>query len=70
MAATVLGTHHHRRRRFPVTCGLHPLQPRQARMGQASSRLAVFIVSPLRATRHLATQLGGQRNRRKIWRIA
>ena len=59
VATAILGTHSARRQRLGAACGLHSLQSGQARPRIARVGMATFIVSSLRAQRHVARRLGG-----------
>lgn len=48
LATPILRTPNPQRTRFQTAYGLHPLQPRQTRLGKISRRLAVFQLSPPR----------------------
>ena len=63
VATAILGTHSARRQRLGAACGLHSLQPGQTRPRVARVGMATFIVSSLRAQRHVARRLGGRNKR-------
>src|SRR5262245_34255617 len=58
VAASILGTHYPRFRRFRTTCRIHSFQSGQAWSCLACPRLAFLLVSSICATRLAARRLG------------
>jgi hypothetical protein len=63
LAAPVLGAHDPRRSRLCRASGLHPLQPREARIGRAARGLALFELRTLRESRPSPRRLDWWRRR-------